>query len=318
MALVPNEAGVLAGLSAAQIYDSPAYALHRAQLESGPTAHMLEIASSCDLKPENLRFVGLGLGQSGDYALILRGPGVGRKEAWQCLAQRSQSDGGLGGLAPAFRLDEKASPPALITADAHAAGLVVDDSTVVICTPNWVAGVQAKISSKASAQLAPEFVNLLATVDRASSGWFVGNFPPGLPTSAGLERLGGTLQVGADVQARIFARFDQAEHAERALVEIREKLAAFASLAPAFGVPRSVVAAIATEQEGSEIRVAVPIGRAELVAMQDSLSRISRGPGQAPPLPAPTLGLHDGAEPSTDAAASGAADAVQERSQLAQ
>lgn len=268
LALLPQDASLVAHVDLAALRASPLWDKNRALLEADPDARRtLAALAACDLAFDGLRALDLAVAGDGtNVAAVLTGAGVGEPDKVACL-ERQMPDRGL-------RVDRSGPEPVL--ALTGATGRFHDKTTIVFSTPGWDAAIADLHAGKAAGVGAGPLAHQLARVPADRPIWFVGRVPTRAaislaPALSGLQEVRGALDLRDGLGVELALGMDTEERATATLAELRKQ---FDGLRAA-GLPPAVLDRVALGQSAAEVSVAVNLTMAEISTLQALSSAVA-------------------------------------------
>ena len=141
--LVPDQATMIAGVDVKGLMSSALYTANKDQLEKDQEAlAMLGAAKECNLDPEKMNEVVIGLEPAGKNAVaIISGAGIGKEENINCIGGKIKEKQGK----DPWALDDRDGKKVLNMDGGEAIGYLVNDNTIAVVSKGWIANVKQLI-----------------------------------------------------------------------------------------------------------------------------------------------------------------------------
>ena len=276
LALLPQDASLVAHVDLAALRAAPLWAKNQALLAADPDARRtLDALAACKIPFEGLRTLDLAVASdSRNVAAVLTGDGVGEPDKVACL------EGQLPGRG--LRVDRAGAAPVLVLNGAS--GRFHDPTTMVFSTPGWDVAVDELRAGKAAGVGAGPLGPLVARLPAARPIWFVGRVPTQAaislaPALSGLQEVRGALDLQDGLGVELALGMDSEARAAATLAELRKQIDGLR----AAGLPAPVLDRIGLSQAGAELSIAVRLTMTEIAALQALSSAADRS--QAPKQP---------------------------------
>lgn len=272
IALIPDQAELIMGLSVGTIMASPYYKLAEAELNKDPeVAKMLTMVKDCGLDPQKLESVVVGISQDENFVLVMVGEGLGEDAKAKCLIDGVQKSAGKGAAGEVETTNGKKS---LTYAQGRA--YLVDGRTLAMTTTAWDGALVSLIDGTGSSAIGGSKKDLFAKTNTGATMWALANIPPelagmipmfGAPAEfASVKSVTGSIDLVDGAAINVSAGFTSEDAAKSVVTQLQALVAvATGEVPPEFA---GVVKSLKIEAAGTDVNVALSATPDELAKLQ--------------------------------------------------
>lgn len=261
--LVPDGATGIASADVAAIRGGELYAKLRAVADAQPevASKLTALRDTCSLDLDALDRYVVGFDALGSNVVIaLHLPRIGTTAALTCALEQ------LGG-AELATLREEDGRAVLEPKGGEGRAWALDDDTLVLVTKGWVEAVQGRVAGKGKGAIEGNLAAAVALAERKRQVWFAGEWPTIAAKVlergpvAGLERVGGGFDVGAQMQLVLTLEFHDEAAASTAKTALDAQKTEFVARMKTEAIPSEMLESVAFELDGRHVvvRSDVPI-----------------------------------------------------------
>lgn len=278
IALIPDQAQFVVGLSPKSITGSPVYALAAAELAGDPDFQSaLSTFKDCGLNPDTFESVVVGASMTEDFVAVIIGDGIGEDKNASCVIKNIQK---LAGDAQVADVVTQAGKKLIQFTDGRA--YLVDDRTLAIVTTAWESAVGELLDGKGTGAAAASKKDLFTKVNGAASVWGVADLPPEIvgmapllgapPEFTDIKSVTGSIDMSSGAAVQALAVFGSADKAKSVASQLQAMLGlATGEVPPELG---NVVKSIKIEAVGTDLKI----------SMSATMDDINAAKAAAPPM----------------------------------
>lgn len=277
LALVPDQAEFVIGLSPKLITASPFYALVATEMAQDPQFQAaLSSFKECDIDPAKFESVVLGFSQEEEFVAVVNGESIGQEAKASCVIASMQKQAGD---TQAATVAEQGGLKSIQFTDGRA--YLVNEQTLAITTTNWDATVAGLIGGQGSSVMAGKQSQLFAKVNTQAGMWGVAEVPAQYAAMAGaagmppefssLQGAAGSIDLTSGAVVTVLGSFDSPDKATAVATQLQAMVSAMGPQMPAelAGVAKSVK----IEAKGADLMLAMSASMADIKAIQSAAPR---------------------------------------------
>jgi hypothetical protein len=272
IALIPDQAELILGLSVGSIMSSPYYKLAEAELNQDPEgAKMLTMVKDCGLDPQKLESVVVGISQDENFVLVMVGEGLGEDAKAKCLIDGVQKSAGEG---PAGEVATENGKKSIKYAKGRA--YLVDGRTLAMTTTAWDSALVSLIDGTGSSAIGGSKKDLFAKTNTGATMWGLANIPPelaglapafGAPAEfASVKSVTGSIDLVDGAAINVIAGFTSEDTAKSVVTQLQALITAASSEAPP--EVAGMIKSVKIEAAGTDVKVAMSATAEELTKLQ--------------------------------------------------
>lgn len=251
---VPDGAQIIGGVDIQALVSTDAYKSGTEMDEDAKEA--LEEFRKCNVDPEKMEAVVVGGNEKGRSVAILVGPGIGDEDNIKCLSDKFNSEFGGDGE---IEFEKQDGYQTFKVAAGMYEGVIIDSKTLAISDAGWADDVRELAAGQGTAAINGSLREVYKKANVRKDMWVAAVMPKEagkeLGKAGAAQTVTGWLDYGSGFTAEFTATFEDSEHAEDALDEAQEGLAALRGLAALVEVPPGMLSDVEMETSGSELRV---------------------------------------------------------------
>lgn len=264
--LVPDGAQGVVGVDVAALTRSELFRAHRSALESQPgIAEPLARLVACGLSLDDIDAVTVAAGKDQQAMAVIRGAGIGKHAALQCLATKLPNSS-KGKQTKVHRRGCRTE----VTHGGKTVGWGLDDRTLVVASEAWADAVAGRIAGKGRSALRGNLSAKLGAANRRGTVWFAGGVDAqarkqlaGTP-AAGVQSVAGSVDVGSGVRVALVADTGSRADAQKLRDELDAYLQMGRAMSTMAGIPARVLDGVRISAAGSSVRATAELSRRDI------------------------------------------------------
>ncbi len=250
---VPDGAQIIGGVDVQAIVNTEAYKSGTEMDEEAKEA--LADFKKCNVDPEQLEAVVVGGNEKGRQVAIIVGPGMGNEDNIKCLSDKFGSEFGASGE---IEFETQDGYKTFKVAAGMYEGLIIDRKTLAISDAGWADDVRELAAGKGTAAINGSLREVYKKANTRKDMWVAAVMPDAaedLGKAGAAQTVTGWLDYGSGFTAEFTATFEDSKHAEDALDEAQEGLAALRGLAMLAEIPSGMLSDVEMDTSGAELTI---------------------------------------------------------------
>jgi hypothetical protein len=271
LALIPDQAQFILGLSVGSIMSSPFYKLAEAEMNADPEVQkMLTTVKDCGLDPNKLENVVVGIHTDENFVIVMVGEGLGEDQKAQCLLSKLQESAGEGTAGQVVTENGKKS-----IQFSKGRAYLVDGRTLALTTTAWDSALVSLMDGQGSPAVSNSKKDLFAKVNTNASMWGVATIPAelagmapmlGAPAEfASVQSVTGSLDLSTGAAVNVVAGFTSEDAAKSVTTQLQALLAEASKSSPELS---SLSQTVKIEAAGTDVKVAMSASAEEMAKIQ--------------------------------------------------
>lgn len=272
--LIPDGAQMMAGIDAKALMSSKLYTdVLKSEMEKEDEAKdTLASMKDCNIDPEKLDNIVVGIHEESHFAAVVSGPGVGNADNLQCIADKVKEKEGE---AP-FELEDKDGKKIMNIDGGDAIGYLVNDNTIAVADKEWADKLAERVDGKGTAAIEGSLKDIYGKADKGKSVWFVGIVPEDMKEDAGAlgaapTSMHGSLDLSDGLALNVAAVFGSAEDATKVADQGKTQFEGMKGMAGMFGIPQGVVDSVKIEAKDTEVAVSAKASSDDIAALKEKM-----------------------------------------------
>lgn len=274
--LIPDGAQMMAGINPKALMSSPLYTENKdTLLKDDEAKDTLAAMKDCNIDPEKLENIIVGIHEEEHFAAVVTGPGVGNADNLQCIADKVKEKEGE---AP-FTIEDKDGKKTLNIDDGDATAFLINDNTLAIADKEWTDKLAERVDGKGTPAIEGSLKDIYGKADSGKHVWFVGIVPEDMKEDAGAlgaapTSLHGSVDLSDGLAVSMSAVFGSADDAKTVAEQGQTQFDGMKAMAGMFGVPQPVVDSVKIEAKDTEVAVSAKATKDDLDKMSEQLKKM--------------------------------------------